>query len=317
MPNSPRTQLPYPSENADPFFEAFVAMVNSIDASLYAVRENRDITIMNGGTLTFNSSTGVLTWSTAIELFSSIAGYVWVIPAGSATLNDGDLIYVTLVRAPPANTNLTAVIGQRVPNLVSGDDQLLFAIRRGPRVYFRNGKVINNGDSLTLFQSTGGGGGGGGFTPGGDLGGDSTTQVVQGIQTIPVANTAPSAANQVLVYNGTLYTPSFITQDMIHPGFNVTPVTRTSANYTIISTDNTIALFNLTGNITVTLPSPPVLGQTFTVVDEDGSLGTWTATVDGNSHDVNGTPIYVMGGSILLARQSITVKWTGGQWSLV
>jgi hypothetical protein len=94
-------------------------------------------------------------------------------------------------------------------------------------------------------------------------------------------------------------------------------VERTPIDYIVTSFDSTLALHDLTGNITLTLPSLPVLGQTFIIVDEDGSLGTWWATIDGNGNDVNGAPTYIMGGSVELARQSITIKWTGGQWSIV
>lgn len=293
MPNTPRTQIPYPDENSNPFFDSFVAMINAIDASIYATRENRDIVIMNGGAVTWTASSGALTWAADIELYSSIVGYVWRIAGpGSVTLNDGDLVYLTLVRAPVANVVIPTHIGQRVPNVVRGDDQLLLAVRRGSRVYFRNGKVINDGDNLQLFTSTGSGGGG--FTAGQDLSGTSSSQTVVGIRNVPVSASAPSAADQVLIYDGSQYRPTFITEDMIHPGFNITSFTGGS----IVEVGQTITTPSFNASYSV---SPDVTANSVVLTDDQSNP----------PKDVTGTPtVFSSNNNFTKNTFGATVTWT-------
>lgn len=61
MPTSPRTHFPYPDADTAVWNETFQAMVDAIDASLYASREDRNIIMFGGSTCTFNSGTGVFT----------------------------------------------------------------------------------------------------------------------------------------------------------------------------------------------------------------------------------------------------------------
>jgi hypothetical protein len=70
-------------------------------------------------------------------------------------------------------------------------------------------------------------GGGGGFTPGGDLGGTAVSQIVQGVQTVPVDAGAitPTDQYEVLMTRGGpgyTYRLARLTEDMILPAFSVT-----------------------------------------------------------------------------------------------
>lgn len=159
MATSPRQGWPFPEENQDPFFDAFSAMVAAQDASVFALREDKDILMMKGGTVSFTAGTGLLSWTTAIELNSSVTGFKWTIPAGSVNLADGQYLYTTLAHNPVTNVNIAAAVGSKLPD-TDPDNPLILGLRNGDRVYFRDGKVLQDGASLQLFQTNPGGGGG-------------------------------------------------------------------------------------------------------------------------------------------------------------
>lgn len=203
MAESRRLRWSFPNENMDPWYDAFAAFVDAVDASVYATREDRSVVLMSTATVSFNIAGvgGVLTWNAPIELLSPIAGFVESVSAGSVTLNDGDVLYMQVVRSPTSNQTLSFSVARSVPNT---DDTLLVAIRRGSTVYWRDGKVINDGDSLQLFSATGGGGGGGGSLPPGVDGG------VLAYSGGAYASTAAGTSGQFLRSNGTA-APSFAT----------------------------------------------------------------------------------------------------------
>ena len=161
MAESSRLRWPYPSQYTDPWYEPFQALVEAMDASVYTTREDRSSLLMSTATVTFNVSgvSGVLTWDAPIELLSPLTGFLLSVSAGTVSLLDGELLYMQVVRAPTVSAVVSFNVARAVPNT---DDCLLMAIRRGGTVYWRDGKVINNGESLQLF-STGGGGGGNNF----------------------------------------------------------------------------------------------------------------------------------------------------------
>lgn len=162
MPNTPRMKWPIPGEHVDPWFEAFVDLMGEVDASGYAAREDRNIIGTGGGTFTFVSATGVITWSSTISFLAANTGFLWQIPAGNVSLADGQVWYVNLVRAPSDNTALANVVASNLSAAADGDAAFVIAVRRGNKVYFRNGNNMADGDSFEVFETTGAGGGGGG-----------------------------------------------------------------------------------------------------------------------------------------------------------
>ena len=157
MPTAPRTHFPYPDQNSNPWGTVFQSMVDAIDASLYAGREDRNVVTMGGGTMAFTASSGVLSWTADIELLASFTGYVWrVAGPGSLTVTDGQAIFLTVTRAPQGVTTYTLQLGSVTSNEPRGDDQLLLGFRRGTRIHFRDGFVLNDGDSRIVFDSSSG-----------------------------------------------------------------------------------------------------------------------------------------------------------------
>lgn len=154
MPNTPRLNWPYPRENTDPWFEAFVALVEAIDASTHASHENSQTILMGGGTVTFNTSTGQLAWSAAFEFTSPYTGFLHTLAAGNVTVADGEMAYVPLTRSLTANETVTAAAAAAKPGGTSFDEFFVLGVRRGTKFYFRNGRVLPQ-NYLLLFSPNG------------------------------------------------------------------------------------------------------------------------------------------------------------------
>jgi hypothetical protein len=152
MPTSPRLNWPYPSENQDPWWEKFKSFVEAVDQSFYTTREDKNFVLFGGGTVSFDASSGLLSWTDPLEGVAATTGYRWNIPTpttgGSVTLQDGEFFYVELTRAPQSTQSLVAEKGSRIP---VSDDALVIAQRLGTAVIFRNGAVVGDGQSVILF----------------------------------------------------------------------------------------------------------------------------------------------------------------------
>jgi len=152
MPTSPRMNWPYPKEFAEHWWEKFRSFVNAVDASFFTTREDKNFILFGGGTVSFNATTGVLTWGAALQAVSAVTGNRWYIPTstsgGTVTLQDGEFFYVELTRAPTSSQSVAASNGSRIP---VSDDAIVIAQRLGAAVIFRNGAVIGDGQSVPLF----------------------------------------------------------------------------------------------------------------------------------------------------------------------
>ncbi len=139
-----------PAKDVDPWYDPFVDLMNAADADAYAAREDRNIVCMGGGLFTF--AAGVLSWASTIELFAANTGFLWKIPAGSVALADGQMFYVELVRAPTDNVTLATAVAANL-SVANGAAALVLGIRRGTRVYFRQGGVLQEGGAGAVFES--------------------------------------------------------------------------------------------------------------------------------------------------------------------
>lgn len=153
MPTSARMGYPYPAKDQDPWDATFNDFVNAVDQADFAGREDRHFMITKGGTLSFTASSGLLTWSDAIELTSALTGFLIRIAAGSLSgILEGDYLYVDLVRGPTGNIGVVLNKAQQVP---STNSAFAIGIRKDGRIYFRTGAVLGDGDSLPIFETGG------------------------------------------------------------------------------------------------------------------------------------------------------------------
>jgi hypothetical protein len=158
MPQSPRLRWPYPTENQDPWYGGFKDLLEAMDNSVFAAMEDRNTFVMGGGTMAFNAGTGVLSWSADVEVNSPFTGFRHVLAAGSLVVPDLSVAYAALSRNLTANAVLTLAAAASMPGGAAAETFFVLCLRRGTRLYFRNGDVLADGDSKELLSSDGAGG---------------------------------------------------------------------------------------------------------------------------------------------------------------
>lgn len=156
MANTPRMNWPFPNENADPWYEQLNAFVQAQDASGYAAREDRQLVLTEGGTVAWDATSSQLSWSADLKILSPITGRMLTVAAGTVTMDDGKVLYTSLVRAPTADATVSVAQALQVP---ATDQALLLAVRAGTRIYWRNGLMMLDGDSFTTVGASQGGAG--------------------------------------------------------------------------------------------------------------------------------------------------------------
>lgn len=160
MAKTPRMQWPVPGQHLDPWYDAFVAMMGEVDADAFAAREDRNILLTGGGTISFSTMTGVLSWSAAIELVAP-TGFLLTIDTGNITLAEGEVLYVVIPRGAAAGATLTPAKTTNISALPNHRDVLALAVRRLNAVWWRTGPFGGGGSGgagtdprLTIAMAT-------------------------------------------------------------------------------------------------------------------------------------------------------------------
>jgi len=148
VPNTSKMQWSYPGQDDDPWYEKFRQMVVGQDSSGYANREDRQIIMGGGGDVTFDSSSGALTWSAALDFYSLISGFKVSVAATTVVIADGEVIYLNLTRAPTQNLTVSTAAASQVPNT---DNAMALAVRVGTTVYWRHGSKVESGETVNIF----------------------------------------------------------------------------------------------------------------------------------------------------------------------
>lgn len=164
MAISPRLRWPYPSEGVDPWYSLFQALVDAADATAFAGVEDRSLFVSGGGDFTFNASTGALAWDDDITINSPTTGIPLSVNSGSITLQDGQFVYVRMVRSVTSGATVLPIVSAFSLPVTDYDSALILWQRIGPRVYFRNGAILQDGDTEPVFEENSGGGGAGTVT---------------------------------------------------------------------------------------------------------------------------------------------------------
>ncbi len=148
MPNTPRMKWPFPRENLDPWFDSYVDQLSAQDASGYAHREDRNEFLGAGGTFTFDDVGDSLTWDATLEIYSPITGFRIDVPADTISIEDGQVFYVELTRAPTNVITAVPVVSSTIPG---NDTAMVIAVRRGSNMVFRHGVSLPSGVPSPLF----------------------------------------------------------------------------------------------------------------------------------------------------------------------
>lgn len=268
-----------PTEDADPWYAAFEALFGQVDAATYASREDRNLILMGGGSISWDVGTSTLAWTEPLRVMSPITGLLCIVEAGSAVLpNDGQLLVAPVVRYPTgSNKTVVATVQGQIPSILP-NDQYLFCIRYGDLIYWRNGLVQADGSTLANFQPAAG------FTAGGDLDGSSSDQEVIRLRQRPIDAVAP-AVGQVYKWDGAKWTPSADAAGTM-PTLVFRPGGVASGNVYVTWT-NLMSTFN-------TIEGP-------VWIELDGSLST--PVIPSGTHDMEGRAHFV--GRQTIARVSV------------
>lgn len=139
----------YPNENDDPWFDAFVAMMNSLDQRIYALGLCAG-PILGGGTVGFTTISvspfnGNFTWTAPFEVVIPGSGFYLEIPFGpdqatpSINLNDGDRV---IVNVPPTSAApVTAYLGSINGSITYEDANIVGLLTIG---IYRGGVFYSN-----------------------------------------------------------------------------------------------------------------------------------------------------------------------------
>ena len=152
--HSPRMDWPFPTREENPWWEKFVAFVRASDSSVFAAREDRNLIMSGGGTLTWD--TGNLTWTEPFRIFSPSTGFFTLVAATTLAVADGQVIRAEIVRHPGQNNSVAAEVATFASNT---DNSLIIGLRQGDYFYFRSGQAIANGTSISSESFFGGTGG--------------------------------------------------------------------------------------------------------------------------------------------------------------
>jgi hypothetical protein len=140
--------IPYPSQYAEEWFATWQSMMSALDSHHFAAFEDRNLFVLGGGFWSFDAGTGLLSWSAGLVISTPSTGNAQTLPAGSATLEEGEMLTVDLSRGASAPATLAEGVETSVaPNSAT----LALAIRYGSAIHFRNGLVVGDGETLAVF----------------------------------------------------------------------------------------------------------------------------------------------------------------------
>lgn len=149
MPSTSRMSIPFPSQFAEEWYATWQSMMSAIDSHHFAAFEDRNFFVLGGGVWTFNASTGVVSWDDSLVFSTPSTGNPQTLLAASDTIEDGEMLTVDLSRGSSAPTTLAAGVETVIsPNGAT----VALCIRYGNAIYFRNGMVISDGESLAVFS---------------------------------------------------------------------------------------------------------------------------------------------------------------------
>jgi hypothetical protein len=144
-----RMSIPTPMEFEDPWFATFTQMMSAVDSHLFASFEDRNLFVMSGGTFAWDATTSTLTWDAAIEFSTPSTGVLQSLAAGTVEIANGEMWVVDLTRGASDTVTLADTIGVQVD---PADAVIAIAIRRGDKLYFRNGRVLDDDNSDEVFE---------------------------------------------------------------------------------------------------------------------------------------------------------------------
>lgn len=145
MPKTTFNEFVFPSENQDPHYVTLKSFFNLNDQLMYTNRLRNYFILAGGGTISFNSSSGLLSWTEDFAIKDAISGYLNVLRYGpdaanrEANLQDGQILYVEFPTALTENRTLNLSVAN---SLNKNTNFYILAFRYSTKVYFKNGVIL-------------------------------------------------------------------------------------------------------------------------------------------------------------------------------
>lgn len=138
-------KYPYPDEDADPYWEQFIALIGSMDAAIYQAKNRAHTFMCGGGILTWTAGSNTFSWTDDIKIPLVMSGFVVSCVYGpngvsrSAAIEPGSAMYVRLPTQITANLSKNC----EVASTVSYDDSVfVLAYNCDNILYVRNGLIL-------------------------------------------------------------------------------------------------------------------------------------------------------------------------------
>jgi hypothetical protein len=141
----------YPAQYAEEWYATWRSMMSMVDGHHFAAFEDRNLFVMGGGTWSFNSTTGEVSWSSSLVLATPSTGNPQTLSSGSKVLQDGEMLTVDVSRGASAPASLAAAVESTI---APGESTVALCIRYGSALYFRNGSVLGAGSSAAVFSGS-------------------------------------------------------------------------------------------------------------------------------------------------------------------
>lgn len=137
MPTTNRLGWRYPVEDQKDWWDIWVALINQQDSDVWAAFENSFLVLTGGGDISLDTATNLVTWTNDMYLISLLSQAELRIPAGSVTMNDGNVAYLNVSR--PVLSSADTVLQVTSNPLVSQNQRntVFVMVRRGDELIMR------------------------------------------------------------------------------------------------------------------------------------------------------------------------------------
>lgn len=146
--------LSYPGKNDVEWFNTFQQMIEAVGQHIRGLSQNAELLYTGGGSVSWNATTGTLTWAEDIKVWQHETGFESVIPAGSVVIASGEIAFYRLYRSLEAEATVVLSTG---PLIQSPDDVRAnltrFAINVGGICHLPNGKCLKDGEAADVFEA--------------------------------------------------------------------------------------------------------------------------------------------------------------------
>lgn len=131
----------YPDEYANPFWDDFEALVRQVDKASFMSKLKSNLLIGDGGTVSFNSTSGIISWTGDFVIPMPHFGFKLTVSYGPDGISkqmgllDGSAIVVDLPFAMSQNETRTFQVSSQLNQ--SSNSLWVAGVRIGDKVYFK------------------------------------------------------------------------------------------------------------------------------------------------------------------------------------